>query len=69
MVQEWVHGLSVIQSEEVRRVGEFAYQRDAKYALVGISDTALVSMHQWSTVVIIMCKTLGGSLIDLGGVE
>ena len=45
MEQEWVHGLSVIQPEEVRRVGEFAYQRDAKYALVGLSDidTALVS--------------------------
>lgn len=47
MVQEWVQGLSGIQSEEVRRVGEFAYQRDAKYALVGITFYTPIDVKQY----------------------
>lgn len=32
--QEWISCLSLIQPEEVERIGKFAFQRDAKFALV-----------------------------------
>lgn len=35
LLQEWLHALAVIQPEEVDRVGQFVFQRDAKFALVG----------------------------------
>lgn len=45
LVQEWTSALSVIQPEEIKRVGQFVYQRDAKFALVRVihstPDTSL----------------------------
>jgi hypothetical protein len=34
VTQEWMSGLSMLQPEERTRVGQFVYQRDAKFALV-----------------------------------
>ena len=43
VLQEWVDGLSVLQPEEVDRVGKFVFQKDAKFALVGLVPNLLWS--------------------------
>ena len=36
--------LSVIQLEEVKRIGQFVFQRDAKFAIVSTSETTMYNM-------------------------